>query len=164
MNNLISARPDPTDISGNPRQDLTASLLRKLLLAFVVFPGLGFGVLLPFLAANKQLAALFLVLTTAPMVLILYLYLRRGRANGAAWFLPTTGTVLMTLLAFLCGGVRFSGVAAQLGMAVVAVILLGRPAMFLALAALLADFGMAALEVAGFSWKFFPDRRFQLRS
>jgi len=156
MENLISARSNPTDVSGGPRQDLTASLLRKLFLAFLVFQGLGFGVLLPFLAANKRLAVFFLVFTTVLMLLVPYLLLRGGRVIGAAWFLSASGTVLMTALVFLDGGVRFSGVAAQLGMAVVAVVLLGRPAIFLALGALLADFGMTALEVAGFSRKLFP--------
>jgi PAS domain S-box-containing protein len=135
---------------------LTACLLRKLLLALLVLHILGFGVLVPFLALNKKLSALFLLVTFVFMLLIPYMLFRRGRVKGAAWFLAATGTVLTTGFALLDGGVRFSGVGTQLGMAVVAVVLLGPGAMFLALGALVADLGMAALEVAGFSWKLFP--------
>ncbi|HXX22040.1 MAG TPA: response regulator [Terriglobia bacterium] len=156
MENLISARSNPTDVSGGPRQDLTASLLRKQFWTFLVFLGLGLGVLVPFLSSNKRLAVFVLAFTTVLMLLVPYLLLRRGRVMAGAWFLSASGTVLTTALVFLGGGVRFSGVAAQLGMAVVAVVLLGRPAIFLAMGALLADFGMTALEMAGFSWKFFP--------
>jgi PAS domain S-box-containing protein len=156
MDSISSTPPHPTDTSSDPRRELTASLLRKLLQALLVLHILGFGVLIPFLALNKKLSTLFLLLTAVFMLLIPYILFRRGRVKGAAWFLAATGTVLMTGFALLDGGVRFSGVGTQLGMAVVAVVLLGPGAMFLALGALVADLGMAALEAAGFSWKLFP--------
>ena len=143
-----SAIPDP---AGGTPEDLTATLMTAALRGMFVLLALEWGVVVPFLNANKKGSVYMTALGTVTMLVVPYLLLRRGRARLAARVFLASSALCVTVVVLLGrGGVNNIGTTMQLAIVVIAVVLLGRRgAMWIAVPCLAADLASAIAEFLG---------------
>ena len=131
----------------SPKEAVRALFLRRSLLGFAALIVLGI-VLSPFLTANPRAAAIGFMATAVLMWLPCALLLRLGRVTQATWLFLSAGAILITLMVIFSNGLL--GHPLQVGIAVIAVVLLNRKAAIIfAAGALLADLGLAIFQSLG---------------
>lgn len=132
-------------ISHDPQ---TAASVRDLIFVGLALDLVRAAILLP-MAANLPAAAALLVVKLLAVELIPYLLLRRGRARAAAWTLAINATLLIGFYVVITGGIRSSGLVLEGAIASLAILILGKPGLFVGCAGAALAAVLAALDLRG---------------
>jgi PAS domain S-box-containing protein len=108
------------------REALTGAVVRDLLWVTLAW-GMIRLCLIPLLQAHPKPAVALLLFQNIFVLAVPFVLWRRGRIFQAAWCMAIGATLLAGGYVFLSGGIRSSGSIAQVAMAIVAAVILGKP-------------------------------------
>ena len=139
------------DAADETPEHLTAEMMTAVLRAMLVFLGIEWGVMVPFLSPNSTATAYLLAFATVTMLAVPWPLLRKRRPVLAASVFLAGGALVATILGLLGrGGVKNSATTLQLAIVGIASVVLGsRPALWIAVLCMAADLASASAELLG---------------